>query len=124
MATRHQRVISSRKSEKDRHYNSQNTPKRKSAVKILIICVTNGFGYVLLVASSIRFFPHLVFITGFVAIVTRQVTPVEQKLLTLPEHLSSPPVFKGSRLSLSISRCISRHGAKEKQLPTKHYTEY
>jgi folate-dependent phosphoribosylglycinamide formyltransferase PurN len=34
-------------------------------------------------------------ITGFVTILTRRVPLVEQQLLTLPEHLSSPPVFSG-----------------------------
>jgi hypothetical protein len=32
-----------------------------------------------------------VLITGFVTRVTRRVPLVEQELLTLPEHLSSPP---------------------------------
>jgi hypothetical protein len=32
-------------------------------------------------------------ISGFVTRVTPWVPPVEQELLTLPEHLSSPPVF-------------------------------
>ena len=34
-------------------------------------------------------------ITGFVTRLTRQVPLVQQELLTLPEHLSSPPVFCG-----------------------------
>jgi hypothetical protein len=34
-------------------------------------------------------------ITGFVTRLTQQVPLVEQELLTLPEHLSSPPVFSG-----------------------------
>ena len=57
----------------------------------------------MLVANTIRFCPHLVFITGFVAIVTWRVTPVEQKLLTLPEYLSSSPVFK---VSWSLVFCV------------------
>jgi hypothetical protein len=35
------------------------------------------------------------FITGFVTRITRLVPLVEQELLTLPEHLISPPVFSG-----------------------------
>jgi hypothetical protein len=34
-------------------------------------------------------------IVGFVTRVTRRVPLVKQALLTLPEHLSSPPVFSG-----------------------------
>jgi hypothetical protein len=34
-------------------------------------------------------------ITGFVTRLTRRVPLVEQELLTLPEHLSSPPVLVG-----------------------------
>jgi hypothetical protein len=30
----------------------------------------------------------------------------EQKLLTLPEHLSSPPVFNGVRLFRSLVFCV------------------
>ena len=33
-------------------------------------------------------------------------TLVEQKLLTLPEHLSSPPVFSGIRVSRSLILCF------------------
>ena len=40
-----------------------------------------------------RPFPHLWFITGFVTRVTQRVPHVEQELPTLPEHLSSLPVF-------------------------------
>jgi hypothetical protein len=47
-------------------------------------------------------------------ILTRRVSPVEQELLTLPEHLSSPPVFSGVRVSRSlvlyvcfVDRCLS-----------------
>ena len=38
-------------------------------------------------------FPHSWLITGFVTRITRRVPLVEQELLTLPEHMSSPPVF-------------------------------
>jgi hypothetical protein len=44
-------------------------------------------------------------ITGFVTRLTRRVSLVEQKLLTLPDHLSSPPVFSGAR----ISDCIDQY---------------
>jgi hypothetical protein len=57
------------------------------------ICVTNDHGYVPLVVSTPRSFPHSRLITGFVTRITRRVSLVEQKLLRLSEHLSSPPVF-------------------------------
>jgi hypothetical protein len=41
-------------------------------------------------------------ITGFATRLTRWVPLVEQELLTLPEHLSSPPVFSGVRFTRSL----------------------
>jgi len=38
-------------------------------------------------------------ITGFVARLTRRVSLVEQELLTLPDHLSSPPGFSEVRVT-------------------------
>jgi hypothetical protein len=59
-------------------------------------------------------FPHSRLITGFVTILTQRVPIVEQELLTLPEHLSSPPVLSGVRVSRSlilyvcfVDRCVS-----------------
>ena len=39
---------------------------------------------------------------GSVTRLTRQVSLVKQELLTLPEHLSSPPVFNGVRVTQSL----------------------
>ena len=53
--------------------------------------------------------PFLV-ITGFVTRITRRVSLVEQEQLTLPEHLSSPPVFGEVRVTLYecfVDRCLS-----------------
>jgi hypothetical protein len=36
-------------------------------------------------------------ITGFVTRLTRRVSLVKQEMITLPEHLSLPPVFSGFR---------------------------
>ena len=54
------------------------------------------------------------FIIGFVTRLTRRVTLVKQELLTLPEHLSSSPVFSGVRVTRSlvlyvcfVDRCLS-----------------
>ena len=83
-------------------------------------------GFVFLVGSVLRYvpfvvntslsFPHLWLIIWFAAILTRRMTLVEQELLILPEHLSSPPVFVGFVLlglyvyvCLSFSTFIFRH---------------
>ena len=78
------------------------------------ISVTNDHGYVPLVVSTSRFFPHSRFITGFVTRLTRRVPLVEQELINLPEHLSSPPVFSGVPVTRSlvvrvciVDRCLS-----------------
>ena len=78
------------------------------------ICLTNDHGYVPLVLSTSRSFPHSRLITGFVARLTRRVPLVEQELITLPEHLSSPPAFSGVRVTRSlvlyvcfVDRCLS-----------------
>ena len=78
------------------------------------ICVTNNHGYVPLVVNTSRSFPHSRLITGFVTRLTRRVPLVEQELINPPEHLSSPPVFNGSRVTRSlvlyvcfVDRCLS-----------------
>ena len=43
---------------------------------------------------------------GFVSRLTRRVPLVEQKLFTLPGHLSSPPVFSGVRVTQSLVLCV------------------
>ena len=71
------------------------------------ICVTNDHRYVPLVVSTSRSFPHLWLITGFVTRVTRRVPLVEQELLTLPEHLSSPLFLVGFvLLDLLFYMCV------------------
>ena len=61
-----------------------------------------------------RSFPHSWLITEFVPRLTRWLPLVEQELLTLPEHLSSLPVFSGVRVTRSlvlyvcfVDRCLS-----------------
>ena len=46
-------------------------------------------------------FPRLWLIPGFVTTVTQRVSLVEQGLLTIREHMSSPPVFSGVRVAQS-----------------------
>jgi hypothetical protein len=70
------------------------------------IYVTNDHVYVPLVINTFRSFPHTWLITGFVTRSTRRVSLVEQELLTLPEHLSSPPVFVGSCNSIFSFMCM------------------
>jgi hypothetical protein len=45
-------------------------------------------------------------ITGFVTRLTRRVPLVEQELLSLPDHLSSPPDFIGVRVTRSLVLCV------------------
>ena len=66
------------------------------------------------VANTSRSFPHSRLITGFVTRLTRRVPLVEQELPTLPEHLNSPPIFSGVRVTRSlvlyvffVDRCLS-----------------
>jgi len=56
--------------------------------------------YVPFVVITIRSFPYSWLITGFVTRVTRWVPHVEQELLPLQEHLSSPLVFNGGPVVL------------------------
>jgi hypothetical protein len=78
------------------------------------ICVTNDHVYVPPVVNTSRYFPHSRLIIGFVTRLTRRVPLVEHELLTLPEHLRSPPVFSGVRVARSLAlyvcfvdRCFS-----------------
>ena len=70
------------------------------------ICVTNDHGYIPLIVNTFRSFPHSRLITGFVTILTRRVPIVQQELLTLPEHLSSPLVFSGVHVTRSLVWCV------------------
>ena len=70
------------------------------------ICVTSDHGYVPLVVNNSRPFPHAWLVTGLVTRLTRRVSLVEQELLTLSEHASSPPVFSGVRLTRSLLLCV------------------
>jgi hypothetical protein len=69
------------------------------------ICVTIDHRYVPLVVSTPLSFPHSWLIIGFVPRVTWWVPLVEQELLTLPEHLGSPPVISEIRVTRSLVFC-------------------
>ena len=62
--------------------------------------------YVPLVVNTSRSFPHSRHITRFVTRLTRQIPLVEQELFTLLEHLSSPSVFSGVRVTRSLVLCV------------------
>jgi hypothetical protein len=66
------------------------------------ICVTNDHGYVPLVVSTSRSDPRPRLTTGFVTRLTQRVSLVEHELLTLPEHMSSPPVLCRVRVTRSL----------------------
>ena len=70
------------------------------------ICVSNDHGYVPLVVNTSCFFPHSWLITWCVTRLTRRLPLVEQQLLTLPRHMSSPPVFRGARVTRSLVLCV------------------
>jgi hypothetical protein len=73
---------------------------------ILWVGKCNHHGYVPLVVNTSRSFLHSWLITGFVTILTQQVPLMEQKLLTLSNHLSSPAVLSGFRVTRSSVICI------------------
>ena len=62
--------------------------------------------------SDYRFPPFCIFANTYEAAITltllliRRVPLVEKELLTLPEHLSSPPVFSGIRYSIFSFMCM------------------
>ena len=78
------------------------------------ISFTNDHGYDPLVLNTSLSFPHTRLITGFVTILTWRVELVKQGLLTLSDHLSSPLVFSGVRVTrylvlyvCFVDRCLS-----------------
>jgi hypothetical protein len=70
------------------------------------ISVTNDHRHVPLVINISWSFPHWWIITGFVTRSTQWLPLVEQEWLTLLDHLSSPPVFSGVCVTLSLALCV------------------
>jgi hypothetical protein len=56
----------------------------------------------MLINYTSRSFPHSRLITRFVTRLTRRVPLVEQELPTLPQHLSSPPVYNGVQFYMYV----------------------
>ena len=59
-----------------------------------------------LVVNTSKSFTHSWLITGFVTRLIRRLTLMEQELLSLPKHMSSPPVFSGVRVTRSLVLCV------------------
>ena len=55
-----------------------------------------------LVGNTSRSFPRSLLIIGFVTRLPWRVLLVEQELCTLPEHMSSPPLFSRVRVTWSL----------------------
>ena len=74
------------------------------------ICVIKDHGYVPLVINTSWAILHSWLITRFVTRLTRRVPLMEQELLTLQKHLSSPSVFSGVHVtrSLVLFACFCR----------------
>ena len=62
--------------------------------------------HVSLVVNTSQSFPHSRLITGFVTRLTRRVHLVKRELPTLPEYLSSPPVFGWVRVTRFLVLCV------------------
>jgi len=59
------------------------------------LTVTIDHRYVPFVIIVIQSFPHSLLLAGFVTRVRRRVLLVEQEFMTIPEQLSSTPIFVG-----------------------------
>jgi hypothetical protein len=77
----------------------------RSTQKHYVIKFVSGYVPLVVIHTSLSF-PHSWLITGFITRSIRRVPLVEQELLTLPEHLSSPPVFSGVRVTRSLVLCV------------------
>ena len=66
----------------------------------------SGTLWIQCVPEKQRSFPHSWLTTGFVTRSTQRVPLMEQELHTLPEHLSSSPVFSGVRVTRSLDLCV------------------
>jgi hypothetical protein len=56
--------------------------------------------------NTLRSFPHSWLIIGFVTRLAWRVSLVQQELLVLPEHLSSPPALSGVRVNQCFALCV------------------
>ena len=74
----------------------------KHKLQEISFCVTNDHGYFPPVVNTSRSCLHSRPITGFVTSVTRWMPLLQQELLSLPEHLSPPPVFSWVHVTLSF----------------------
>ena len=56
--------------------------------------------------NNYRSIPHSWPVIGCVTRLARRVPLVEQEILTLPKHMSSPPLFSGVRVNPSLVLCV------------------
>ena len=81
-------------------------PVRPCSVQFLVILDGRyGISVSQMTTDMFRSFPHSWLITGFVTRLTRRMSLLEQELLTIPEHLGSPPVYSGVRVTRSLVLC-------------------
>jgi hypothetical protein len=80
--------------------------RHHDTVDLYGISVTNDHGYVALFVSTFWSIPHSRLIIGFVTRLTWRVSLVEQELFTLPEQLTSSPVYSGVRDTRSLVLCV------------------
>jgi len=73
---------------------------------LVIVQITSTTGSSKTMYYTFQSFSYSWLITGCVTRLTRRVSLVEQELLTLPEHLSSPSVFSGGRVTRSLGLCV------------------
>ena len=66
----------------------------------------NSWSWLYMCSTCCKHFPVLSSLTGFVTIVTRRVILVEQKLPTIPENVSSLPIFSGVCVTRSLVLCV------------------
>jgi hypothetical protein len=72
----------------------------------MCISTTDDFTYVFQPQITLQVLSIHIWIYEFVIRLTQRVSLVEQELLTLPEHPSSPPVISGVRVTRSLVLCV------------------
>jgi hypothetical protein len=72
----------------------------------MCISTTDDFTYVFQPQITLQVLSIHIWIYEFVIRLTQRVSLVEQELLTLPEHPSSPPVISGVRVIRSFVLCV------------------
>jgi hypothetical protein len=82
--------------------NFRNRPNTRKFKEIVISKRKKKLCRFVAIINTGRWITCVMVITGFVTRLTRRVPLVKQELLNLPEHLSSPPVLIGVRVTRSL----------------------